>query len=73
MTLTCTNHGPTIPGEKLERIFDQFYRLDSARSTSTGGSCLGLAIAREIVRLHGGIIVADSKEEVTSFSVELPL
>lgn len=73
MILTCTNHGSTIPKEKLERIFDQFYRLDSARSTSTGGSGLGLAIAREIVRLHGGTIVAWSEAEVTSFRVELPL
>lgn len=70
--LTCTNHGPTIPEDKLGRIFDQFYRLDSARTSSTGGSGLGLAIAREIVRLHGGTISAESRDEVTMFYVELP-
>ena len=73
MILTCTNRGAAIPKEKLERIFDQFYRLDSARSTSTGGSGLGLAIAKEIVRLHGGTITAQSEVEVTTFRVELPL
>lgn len=70
--LTCTNHGPTIPKEKLGRIFEQFYRLDSARTSSTGGAGLGLAIAREIVRLHGGKISAQSEEEMTTFRVELP-
>ena len=72
VVLTCTNHGPTIPKEKLERIFEQFYRLDSARTSSTGGSGLGLAIAKEIVRLHGGTITAKSQDEVTTFRVELP-
>lgn len=68
----CVNHGPTIPEGKLERIFDQFYRLDSARASSTGGAGLGLAIAREIVRLHGGEIRAQSRDEVTEFTVILP-
>lgn len=70
--LSCTNHGPTIPEGKLERIFEQFYRLDSARTSSTGGAGLGLAIAKEIVRLHGGSITAESKDEVTVFVVRLP-
>ena len=72
IVFSCTNHGPTIPAEKLERIFEQFYRLDSARTSSTGGAGLGLAIAREIVRLHGGTITAKSQDEVTCFQVELP-
>lgn len=72
VVFTCTNHGPTIPREKLERIFEQFYRLDSARTSSTGGAGLGLAIAREIIRLHGGCITAESIDEVTTFRVELP-
>lgn len=69
---TCANRGPTIPPEKLERIFEQFYRLDDARSSSTGGAGLGLAIAREIVRLHGGEISAESRDETTLFRVRLP-
>ena len=47
------NHGDTIPQEKLARIFEQFYRLDAARS-SRGGAGLGLSICQEIVLLHKG-------------------
>ena len=52
--------GDTIPEEKLERIFEQFYRLDASRSTSNGGAGLGLAIAKQIVELHHGTIQARS-------------
>lgn len=66
------NAGATIPEEKLGRIFEQFYRLDSARQSKNGGAGLGLAIAKEIVRLHGGSIRAESRQERTVFTVELP-
>ena len=66
------NRGRTIPRQKLDSIFEKFFRLDDARSSNTGGTGLGLAIAKEIVTLHGGVIAADSKDEVTTFSVELP-
>lgn len=68
-----TNHGDTIPAEKLERIFEQFYRLDASRSTSSGGAGLGLAIAKQIVELHHGTIQARSQDEVTEFEVVLPV
>lgn len=67
------NHGKTIPAEKLERIFEQFFRLDSSRASATGGAGLGLAIAKEIVGLHGGRITAGSAEESVTFTVWLPL
>lgn len=70
--LTFTNRGITIPPEKLGRIFEQFFRLDSSRATRTGGAGLGLAIAREIVELHGGAISAQSADGVTTFTVSLP-
>lgn len=54
------NEGNTIPKEKLDRIFEQFFRLDTARNSSSGGAGLGLAIAKEIVELHHGTITADS-------------
>ena len=69
---TCENHGNTIPEEKLERLFEQFYRLDSARATRSGGAGLGLAIAKEIVELHGGRIRAESRDEIIRFTVVLP-
>ena len=72
ITLTFTNAGRTIPQEKLDRIFDQFFRLDSARASRTGGAGLGLAIAKEIVELHGGTIRAESAADTVTFTVTLP-
>ncbi len=70
--LTFTNRGATIPPEKLERVFDRFFRLDSSRAARTGGAGLGLAIAKEIVELHGGTISAHSGDGLTTFQVALP-
>ena len=72
ITLTFVNAGKTIPREKLDRIFEQFFRLDSARATRTGGAGLGLAIAKEIVELHGGTIRAESADDTVTFTVCLP-
>lgn len=66
------NKGKTIPRQKLDSIFEKFFRLDDARTTNSGGAGLGLAIAREIVTLHDGKITAESENEVTTFIVELP-
>ena len=70
--IRVTNHGRTIPQEKLSRIFEQFFRLDSSRASSTGGAGLGLAIAKEIVELHRGTITAKSADEQIVFTVTLP-
>ena len=67
------NEGNTIPKEKLDRIFEQFFRLDTARNSSSGGAGLGLAIAKEIVELHHGTITADSANGITCFEVVIPL
>ena len=72
VTVVCKNHGRTIPREKLDRIFEQFFRVDSARQSKTGGAGLGLAIAKEIVTLHGGTISASSENESVTFTVILP-
>ena len=72
VTIHFINHGDTIAAEKLARIFEQFYRLDAARS-SNGGAGLGLAIAKQIVELHGGRIYAESANNTVEFTVTLPL
>ena len=71
--LTVENAGRTIPPEKLARIFEQFYRLDESRASRTGGAGLGLAIAKQIVELHGGTITAASADDHITFTVRLPL
>lgn len=60
-------------GIALEHIFEQFYRADVSRASSTGGAGLGLAIAKEIVELHCGTISAVSEDESISFLVTLPM
>jgi two-component system sensor histidine kinase VanS len=71
--ITIRNEGLEIPEGELANIFRKFYRLDAARSSRTGGAGLGLAIAKEIVELHGGTIRAESNGRMTSFIITLPL
>lgn len=71
--ISVENTGKTIPKQKLDAIFEKFCRLDDSRGTKTGGAGLGLAIAKEIVLLHGGRIWAESESGRTVFTVELPL
>jgi len=66
------NEGNKIPGDMLQTIFEKFYRVDGSRSSGTGGAGLGLAIAKEIVELHGGNIRAKSDDMRTQFIVTLP-
>ena len=70
--ITFTNKGDKIPGAMLQTIFEKFYRVDGSRSSGTGGAGLGLAIAKEIVELHGGRVMAKSDDIRTQFIVELP-
>lgn len=70
--ISFQNRGKTIPRQKLERIFEKFFRLDDARTSNTGGAGLGLAIAKEIVTQHGGTISADSENGLTTFYITLP-
>lgn len=71
--VTIRNEGLEIPEGELANIFRKFYRLDTARSSRTGGAGLGLAIAKEIVERHGGGIRAESNGRLTSFVITLPL
>ena len=68
------NTGSEISAEDLPHIFDRFYRTDKARTSGTGGFGLGLAIAREIARTHGGdITCTSSASDGTTFTVTLPI
>lgn len=73
INISFRNKGDMIPEDKLDKIFEKFYRLDVARRSTTGGSGLGLAIAKEIVELHGGKISATSNDEYTEFLIVLPV
>ena len=66
--------GIGIPEEEQDRIFERFYRVDKARSRSTGGSGLGLAITRRVVLMHKGAIRLTSKDgEGSTFILRIPL
>lgn len=71
--VSVTNKGKMIPKDKLDKIFENFYRMDESRTSKTGGSGLGLAISKEIVSLHGGKIKVTSDKDKTTFNVMLPI
>ena len=57
------DRGPGIPEDQLESVFRPFHRLESSRSRQTGGTGLGLTVARTIVRAHGGEITLRNRSE----------
>ena len=59
--ISVEDHGPGVPDEQLEKIFDPFYRIDEARQRETGGFGLGLSIARRAIEQHGGTISAQTR------------
>ena len=69
---TVRDFGIVIPESEWENVFEKFYRVDNSRSTGTGVAGLGLAIAKEIVELHDGQIIAKSDDLHTQFIVTLP-
>jgi signal transduction histidine kinase len=71
--IKITNYGMIIPEESLRHIFERFYRVENSRSLDTGGSGLGLSIARKIILLHEGTIQAKSGHDGTVFTISLPL
>jgi signal transduction histidine kinase len=57
LVVRVRDDGPGIPEDQLERVFEPFYRLESSRNRDTGGSGLGLSIARDVIQAHGGSLV----------------
>lgn len=73
ISITIEDEGEGIPPEDLPHIFDRFYRVDKARTRSTGGTGLGLSIVKEIVELHDGNITVTSEVDYGScFIISLP-
>lgn len=60
-----------IEQDKLDKMFERFYRVDTSRSSNIQGSGLGLAISKKIIELHNGEIWAESKGEIITFIVKL--
>ncbi len=66
------NDGDEIPPEKLEHLFDRFYRVDEARNSESHHYGLGLSIAKAVVEKHGGSIVVSSRNGRIRFTVSIP-
>jgi two-component system, OmpR family, sensor histidine kinase SenX3 len=72
--ISVEDNGVGIAAREQERVFERFYRVDRARSRSTGGTGLGLAIVRHVAAYHGGEVSVRSTEgEGSTFTLRLPL
>lgn len=72
IAIRVTNSGEPIAKEHIPRLFDRFYRVDAARTESSEGAGLGLAITKSIVALHGGSIGVEPDAGLTCFEMRLP-
>jgi two-component system, OmpR family, sensor kinase len=73
-TIDVTDHGPGMTSDQAHRVFERFYRADQARTSTTGGNGLGLAIVRALVAAHGGIAsVRTAPGRGATFRIALPL
>jgi signal transduction histidine kinase len=63
LEISICDDGSGIPAEELEKVFEPFYRVESSRNRDTGGSGLGLSIARDVAQAHGGSVVLRNRPE----------
>lgn len=63
LEISVCDDGPGIPPEEIEKVFEPFYRVESSRNRDTGGSGLGLSIARDVAQAHGGSLVLENRAE----------
>lgn len=71
--ISVTDQGPGISAEEQERVFERFYRVDSARSRQTGGTGLGLSIVKHVLANHGGEVSLWSQEgQGSTFTLRIP-
>jgi len=74
VSISVADTGEGIPTRDLDRVFERFYRVDSARSRDTGGTGLGLSIVKHVAESHGGTVSVDSELGVGStFTIRLPI
>jgi two-component system OmpR family sensor kinase len=74
VVLEVTDQGPGLPPEQAERVFERFYRADTARTRKAGGTGLGLAIVAALVTAHGGTVALDTAPgQGSTFRITLPL
>ena len=66
------DHGPGVPEAELDKLFDEFYRVDTARARESGGYGLGLSIARRAILRHGGDVEARNSRSGLLITVRLP-
>ena len=73
IAIAVRDHGPGVPADSLQRIFDPFFRVEEARNTNGGGSGLGLSIAKRAMQAHHGCILAENAEPGLRVRIKLPL
>lgn len=70
--IEVSDYGPGIPREQLDKVFSPFYRVEASRNRDTGGTGLGLTVARTIVRAHGGEITINNSSKGLAVVITLP-
>jgi signal transduction histidine kinase len=73
LVITVADDGPGIPAADRDRVFDRFTRLDDARTRDSGGAGLGLAIVRELVRMHSGTVTLSDARPGLRVAISLPM